>query len=173
MAAPLSVDFFRRDTLLVAQETIGQYLCRQRSDGQLLRSRISEVEAYNGQEDKACHAHVCRTKRSAVMFEPGGCYYVYLCYGVHWLLNIVTGDVDYPAAILIRGLLDITGPGRLTKAWQIDGSLNNQLAHPKNGLWLEHCDDPHPYEIIRTPRIGIDYAGEYWKNVPYRFVYQK
>jgi len=163
-------EFLERPTLIVAEELLGQHLCRQVS-GQTERYRITELEAYDGTEDKACHAHKGKTPRNTIMFGPAGHWYVYLCYGMHWLLNIVTGTEDYPAAVLFRGIKERRGPGRLTKALQIDKAQNGKPAHPDSGLWIEHSGLSHPeHDIERTPRIGIDYAGEYWAQVPYRFV---
>ena len=103
------------------------------------------------------------------MFGPAGHFYVYLIYGMYWMLNIVTGEKDYPAAILLRGAGPICGPGRLTKTLNIDKHLNGKLISPENGLWIENHGNISP-EIISTPRIGIDYAGPKWSQKPYRFV---
>lgn len=167
----LSPDWFDRPTLDVARELIGMDLCRKMPDGSVLRLRINETEAYDGPEDLACHASKGKTPRTSVMFGPAGHYYVYLCYGVHWLLNIVTGPVDYPAAVLLRGAGDANGPGKLTKRMAINKEQNLQPVGKTTGLWLESNGGLVTDEkIARTPRIGIDYAGEHWANVPYRFV---
>lgn len=161
--------FYRQPTLKVAKSLPGKILCRD-FHGAKLRYRITEVEAYDGFEDKASHAHRGKTPRNAVMFGPGGYWYVYLCYGVHWMLNIVTGEEGYPAAVLIRGTEVVAGPGRLTKAMQIDKNLDGRYADRDSGLWIE--DDGFCFkktQIIRTPRIGIDYAGPYWSQRLYRF----
>ncbi len=167
----LGEDFLQRPTLLVAQELLGQYLCRTMPNGHVHRFLITELEAYDGPEDKACHASKGKTQRTEVMFWPGGVWYIYLCYGVHWMTNIVTGPQDYPAALLIRSAGTYSGPGRLTKALHITNTLNKQPALEKTGMWLESsnlCIGEQDYE--KTPRIGIDYAGPYWKDVQYRFV---
>ena len=132
----LKPEFFNRPTLEVTRDLLGQNLCRRRN-GKIIRFHLTELEAYDGPQDKACHAHRGRTPRNAVMFGPPGYWYVYLCYGVCWLLNIVVGAKDYPAAILIRGAGDINGPGRLTRALNIDKSTNLLLATRKNSLWIE------------------------------------
>ncbi|MEO0793938.1 MAG: DNA-3-methyladenine glycosylase [Verrucomicrobiota bacterium] len=163
-------DFFERPTLDVANDLIGQHLCRQLADGSVLRWQLTEVEAYDGPEDRACHAHRGQTPRNAVMFGPAGVFYVYLCYGVHWLLNVVTGPVGFPAAVLIRGAGEVSGPGRLTKAMQIDRQFNGLEACPGIGLWIEIGEGVAPEEVLTTPRIGIDYAGEPWVSAPYRFL---
>ncbi len=167
---PIGPDFLGRPTLAVAEELLGQHLCR-KLDGETQRHLITEVEAYDGPQDKACHAHKGRTPRNAVMFGPAGHWYVYLCYGMHWLLNIVTGPEDYPAAVLFRGIRETPGPGRLTKRLQINKEQNQQPATPTTRLWLEHSGhNIAADDIERTPRIGIDYAGKPWVDVPYRFV---
>lgn len=163
-------EFLNRPVLTVAEELIGNHICRKIA-GEVERHVITEVEAYDGQEDKACHAHKGRTPRNTIMFGPAGNWYIYLCYGMHWLLNIVTGPENYPAAILFRGIKNTTGPGRLTKRLQIDKSQNEKTASPQSGLWLEGATgQSQSIQIERTPRIGIGYAGKHWANVPYRFV---
>ncbi len=170
---PLPGKWYQRDTLEVARGLIGLSLCRRLPDGGILRLRIHETEAYDGPEDLACHAHTNRrTKRNAIMFERGGVSYLYLCYGIHWLLNIVTGPREYPAAVLIRGAGAFDGPGKLTKAISLNGSNNERPLNRANGLWLEDPGGPGVLDedIVTTPRIGIDYAGSYWSQVPYRFL---
>ena len=171
---PIARKWYERDnTVALAREMIGLTLCRRMPDGSINRLMIHETEAYDGPEDRACHAHGNRrTKRTAVMFERGGLSYIYLCYGIHWLLNIVTGPAEYPAAVLIRGAGAYDGPGKLTRATALDGELNQKALNRTNGLWLE---DPgtRPFknsDIVATPRIGIDYAGPQWSMVEYRFV---
>jgi DNA-3-methyladenine glycosylase len=166
----LDSKFLNRPVLTVAEELLGNHICRE-IEGSVERHIITEVEAYDGHEDKASHANKGKTQRNAIMFRPAGNWYIYLCYGMHWLLNIVTGPEDYPAAILFRGIKDTSGPGRLTKRLQIDKSQNEKPATPQTGLWLESAAvKPQSIHIERTPRIGISYAGEYWANVPYRFI---
>lgn len=162
--------FANSDTVFLAQDLLGKVLVRKQSNGLISRQRISETEAYHGEEDKACHARFGRTERNQVMYQEGGVWYVYLCYGIHWLLNIVTGEKDFPSAILIRGVANISGPGRVTKGLQIDKALNGLSADYFSGLWIE--DDgyiPDKESIIATPRIGVDYAGECALK-PWRFV---
>ena len=99
-------EFFRRDVLCVAPDLVGRILVRRLPDGTLLRARITETEAYRGEQDTACHASRGRTQRTEVLYHDGGTIYVYLCYGMHWMLNIVTGHADEPQAVLIRACAD-------------------------------------------------------------------
>ena len=115
----LEYGFFHRPCLEVARDLVGKVLVHQ--DRML---RISETEAYCGEEDTACHAHKGRTKRTEVMYAQAGTVYIYLCYGMHWMLNIVTGEKDKPEAVLIRACVEAPGPGRLTKKVGITGTLN-------------------------------------------------
>src|SRR5947207_2134096 len=107
-------EFQGKNTVALARWLLGKVLVRTTSEGAVALT-ITEVEAYVSEKDLACHASKGRTKRTEVMYQPGGRWYVYLCYGVHEMLNLVTGPADYPAAILIRGLETVRGPGRVTK----------------------------------------------------------
>ncbi|MEI6036932.1 MAG: DNA-3-methyladenine glycosylase [Planctomycetota bacterium] len=157
----------RADT--VARELLGKWLVVCSADGQPMRHLIVETEAYMGAHDLACHGRTGQTQRNATMFGPAGRWYVYLCYGMHWMLNIVTGEQGTPAAVLLRGLGDCSGPGRLTKALGIDRSFDGQPASRHSGLWFEHGGTPIPRRLIhRSPRIGVGYAGE-WAQKPLRF----
>lgn len=165
----LKRDFYARSALVVARQLLGKVLVR-RVDGRELAAPIIETEAYIGPHDLACHASKGRTPRTEVMFGPAGCWYVYFIYGIHWMLNVVTNDVDHPAAVLIRGAGEWTGPARLTKAMHIDKALNGAKASRSSGLWIEDRGIKIARGAIeRTPRIGVDYAG-HWANRPYRFV---
>src|SRR3989338_5880847 len=161
--------FFDRPVLEVAEGLLGKVLVHRRGKT-LLHCIITEVEAYDGPEDKASHAHRGRTKRNAPMFGPAGHWYVYLVYGMHWMLNIITGPVGYPAAVLIRGVGEWNGPGKLTRALNIDQSFDAQRAVNETGLWIEDRGIVVPKSAIRhTKRIGVDYAGVVWAKKPYRF----
>ncbi|MSP20728.1 MAG: DNA-3-methyladenine glycosylase [Alphaproteobacteria bacterium] len=160
--------FFDRPTLLVAEELVGKFLARAR-DGVMCTHRLTEVEAYDGPQDKASHAHRGRTPRNAVMFGPAGVLYVYVCYGMHHMLNVTTGPEDYPAAVLIRGVEGISGPGRLTKALDITRALDRLPASKTTGLWFEDRGGTPP-RIQRTARIGVAYSGPVWSRRRYRFV---
>mgnify|MGYP003350674178 FL=1 len=166
----LDSTFFARPTVAVAVELIGKFLVRER-EGLQDSHLITEVEAYDGFEDKASHAFRGRTPRNAVMFGPAGVFYVYFTYGMHHMLNVTTGAVDYPAAILIRGVAGIPGPGRLTKALGITREIDRLPAVPATGMWFEDRGVVvKKRDIQRTPRIGIDYAGPRWAGRKWRFV---
>lgn len=166
------IDLGSRDTVAIARSLLGCKLVVQVGDA--VRSlAITEVEAYNGPEDRACHASRGRTARTSVLFGPPGHWYVYLCYGIHEMLNLVTGPEGYPAAVLIRGLDGLVGPGRVTKGLGIDRRFNAQPALPATGLWIERgARAPEDSAILATPRIGVDYAGVEWAAKPWRFVLQ-
>ena len=183
----LEPDWFTRPTCVVAADLIGKVLCRQLtdSDGQqkTLRMRISETEAYIGQDDPACHSHAgTRTARTEIMYEQGGVFYVYLTYGVHHMLNLISGSVESPESVLIRaGFLtddsdrlieeqqlspdkqfthpkQFAGPGKLTKRLQIDRDLYGKPISLASEVWIE--DDSCQPPVSLRPRIGIDYAGD-------------
>jgi len=159
-----------RATLAHARSLLGKVLVRTRG-GRESAHVITEVEAYIGESDLACHASRGRTPRTAVMFGPPGHWYVYLIYGMHEMLNLVTGPPGWPSAILIRGVAGIDGPGRVTRALGIGRSLNGSPATPESGLHIEDRGIRVPDRaIVRTPRIGVDYAGPMWAAKPWRFV---
>ena len=164
--------YFSRPTIEVARSLIGKYLVRENEQG-LVAGRIVEVEAYVGPEDKACHASKGRTARTEVLFGPPGHAYVYLCYGMHEMLNVVTEEDGFPAAILLRAVqcdeMLIDGPGRLTRAFGIDRRLNRWDLTAGDRLWFEDRGESLPQGAIETyARIGVDYAGE-WAKKPWRF----
>lgn len=162
MARILGPKFFNRDTSEVARDLLGKVLVRNYK-GKLLESMIIEVEVYDGFKDKGSHAHNGQTHRNSPMFGPAGVWYVYFTYGVHWMLNIVTREKGYPAAILIRDIAHVKGPGRLTKYMKIDGKLNGLPAKKSSDLWLEDRGINFPDAAIKKgPRIGISYAGPLW-----------
>ena len=178
----LEKEFFLRPTPEVAKDLLGKVLYRKTPEG-IYRGIINETEAYHGMEDKACHCSKGRTKRTDIMFKEGGNIYIYLIYGMYHMLNLTTCKENFPGAVLIRGVaypefskdgqifeplrLKTNGPGKLTKAFQIDKSLNTLPIHKKSGLWVVD-EGITPKGFISTPRIGIDYAQE-WKEKPWRF----
>jgi DNA-3-methyladenine glycosylase len=181
----LKPDFFYRDTRLVAKELLGKVLYR-KIDGRIFRGIISETEAYHGTDDLACHCSKGKTARTEIMFAGGGKMYIYLIYGMYDMLNFTTMPEGFPAAVLIRGLMHAEyfsekqwqalsrptdGPGKLTKQFRITRDLNARNIHPDSGLWVAD-ENIRPSEILQTPRIGVDYAGE-WKHRPWRYVIKK
>lgn len=169
MGEVLRRSFFTRHALLVAPLLLGMYLVRKHT-GKEDAFKVVEVEAYLGEKDKASHARHGRTERNKIMFEEGGCWYIYFIYGVHHMLNIVTGEKGNAQAVLIRGIRNCSGPGRITRALTIDKSMYGMQAVPASGLWFEKREDVMPkFSIKRTPRIGVAYAGA-WAKKPYRFV---
>jgi DNA-3-methyladenine glycosylase len=159
--------FYIRDVLEVAPDILGKILVVRSIDGTIRRYAITEAEAYRGAEDKACHAFRGRTTRTEIMFHEGGHLYIYLIYGMYWMMNIVTGKENNPQALLIRGVENFPGPGKLTKSLGIDKSFYGEDLVLSDRIWLE---DSSVVPIYKTsPRIGIDYAGEYWKNKPWRY----
>lgn len=164
--ARLTYEFFHRPCLEVAEDLVGKVLvCR----GQ--RLRISETEAYCGETDTACHAHKGRTKRTEVLYAEAGTVYIYLCYGIHWLLNIVTGEAEQPEAVLVRACTEAPGPGKLTKALGITGTLNWENAVNSQELWVE--DDGFQCEIETDKRVGIGYASQEDQERLWRFKMKK
>ena len=154
----------------LAPALVGKLLCRTLADGGVLRLRITETECYFGEEDSACHAHRGKTPRNAVMYGAGGYAYVYLCYGMHHMLNVVTGEEGHPEAVLLRGVEGATGPGKLTKHMQIDRAQNGILLCPASGLWLE--DDGMTPSCLALPRVGIGYATPEDVARPWRYLAQ-
>jgi DNA-3-methyladenine glycosylase len=185
----LTRDFFSRDARSVARDLLGQILVHQTGDRRLA-GRIVETEAYTGWDDMASHGHRGKTPRNAAMFGPSGVSYVYLIYGVHWLLNVVARPlrVDYPAAVLLRAVEPVeglkymaarrsgrpqqewtNGPGRLTMALGIDKAHDGlDLVSPESPIFFEE-DETIPGGQVRTgPRVGID-VPEPWKSKPWRY----
>lgn len=176
------------DVVTLARQLIGKILCT-KIDGKLTTARIVETEAYRGPEDRACHAYQNKkTKRNQAMFAIGGTAYIYQCYGLHYLFNVVTGLEEMPHAVLIRAvepLLGIetmlarrnftsllpaltNGPGALTKALGIS-LLQNHISLQSDVIWIETIQADQPSEkIIASPRVGIHYAGKDML-LPWRF----
>ncbi|EAS19841.1 3-methyladenine DNA glycosylase [Flavobacteria bacterium BBFL7] len=177
------------DVVALSRDLIGKKIVSN-INGELTSGIITETEAYRGYDDKACHAHLGRfTDRTKVMYEPGGVAYVYLCYGIHHLFNIITNTDGNADAILIRAVepvegIDImlkrrgkkkldktltSGPGNFSKAFALDKSFYGADL-TGDEVWIEKSDllRFRESDIISTTRIGIDYAGED-KNLPWRF----
>lgn len=163
----LPKEFYQRDAIIVAKELVGKIIIRKYDTEELSYYRITETEAYKGEDDEACHAHKGKTKRTEIMYGEGGLIYIYLIYGIHWMLNIVTHSVDNPQAVLIRCTENYNGPGKLTKALKIDKSFNGEKIHDNLKLYI--ADDGYIPYILPKKRIGIEYAGLVWKNKLWRF----
>ena len=183
--------FFERPVVRVAKDLLGKTLVRE-INGKKEKFIITETEAYDGPEDLACHAAKGRTKRTEVMFGKAGVWYVYLVYGMYYMINVVTGDEEYPAAVLIRGAkkiekdgskINLNGPGKLSKYLKVDKTFTGKEALPSTGLWFEENEQLNKKssgklktskkKIVVTPRIGINYAGPIWSQKLYRFVLEE
>lgn len=158
----------RQPATRLAPWLLGKTLCR-RIGGQVLRFELTETECYFGQEDSACHAHRGRTPRTDTLYMAGGVAYVYLCYGMHCLFNVVTGPAGHPEAVLVRGVRGIQGPGRVSARLEIGRELNRVPLLPENGLWLEDPGTGAP-DFTALPRVGIDYADPADRDRPWRFL---
>ena len=153
--AKLGYGFFHRPCPEVARDLVGKLLVRSTPE-EIVKLRITETECYCGEDDTACHASRGRTQRTEVMYREAGTVYVYLCYGIHWMLNIVTGEKDSPQAVLIRACAEAPGPGKLTRKLGITRELNrNSILGDE--LWIE--DDGFRCEIKTDKRVGIGYAS--------------
>ena len=148
--------FYQSPAPELAPRLLGRWLCR-RLGRRTLRLRITETEAYFGESDTACHARRGRTPRTDIMYAAGGHAYIYLCYGMHEMFNIVSGSEGFPEAVLIRGLEGLNGPGKLTRALAITRDLNREDLTVSKRLWLE--DDGADVAFTTAPRIGIGYAS--------------
>ena len=160
-------DFFEQNTLKAAKGLLGKTLCVKK-DGKILKGIIVETEAYRGENDLACHASKGRTKRTEILYKKAGTVYAYLIYGMHYCLNIVTEKENYPSAVLIRGVaIDnvqhsmsniVSGPGRGCRHFGIDKTFNGLNVFGKK-IWIEDNGlKISPREIIKSKRIGVDYA---------------
>lgn len=165
-----SEKIFRLHADKLAPYLLGKLLCAD-TDGETVKLRITETECYMGTDDLACHASKGRTERTSVMFENGGLAYVYLVYGMHNMFNVVCGEEGVPEAVLIRCCEGYEGPAKLTKRLKIDRSHNRENLMLSNRVWLE--DDGFSCDFEQKPRVGVDYAGEYWSKIPWRFVMKK
>ncbi len=170
----LERDFFLQPTLKVARQLLGKYLVR-KIGNQIIEGKIIETEAYIGPHDKAAHAYQGKkTPRNQAEFLLGGHVYIYLVYGLHWQFNIVTGPEGSPECVLIRALdhPQATGPGKLCRFLQLDKTFYAHDLVTSQILWLEdRGENPRSSQIQATPRIGIDYAGPYWSQKKWRFVF--
>ncbi|NQU32754.1 MAG: DNA-3-methyladenine glycosylase [Bacteroidetes bacterium] len=189
--AKLPISYYlHSDVVYIARSLLGKYLFSN-IDNILTGGIITETEAYQGTTDKASHAYAgIRTNRTEIMYRQGGVAYVYLCYGIHYLLNVVTADLNIPHAVLIRAIYPTmgtnemlvrtgktkvdynlsNGPGKLTKAMGIK-KLHNGTSYHGNEIWIEDNKIAiKRMDIEAGPRIGVDYAGKD-ALLPYRFVF--
>lgn len=164
----LPAEFFRQDVLVVAPQLLGAEIVRIFPNGVQQSFIITETEAYKGENDLACHASKGLTKRTEIMYRNGGCLYVYLIYGMYWMLNVVTGVENEPQAVLIRGVKNANGPGKLTRLLEIDKSFNGEWLNNSDRVYISGT--PGNSAFTTAPRVGVDYAGPYWASVPWRFI---
>ena len=184
----ISPDFYNRPVLDVARDLLGMRLVRI-LEHKRIAGIIIETEAYDGENDLACHAHVGKTRRNEVMFGPPGHAYVYFTYGMHWLLNCVTGQEGYPAAVLIRSIFPTenletiarhrhpakekdwcNGPAKLTRAFSIEKQLNGaDLCSRNSPIFIELAEAVPGTAVHTSPRVGIRSVPEPWRNKPWRF----
>ena len=185
----LKRSFYNRPTLTVARALLGQRLVRVEAGGQRTAGRIIETEAYVGTEDLGCHAASGRTARNETMWGAPGHAYVYFVYGMHWMLNFVTEEEGFPAAVLLRAIEPLEGieriqsrragrpqpewtdgPGKLCKAFGIDGSFDGlDLCSPSAALFIER-DPAIPDQVVTTDaRVGLYSVDEPWRSMPWRF----
>lgn len=165
----LSSEFFSRDVLEIAPDLLGCQIVRVFADNRVKKYKIVEVEAYRGEEDLACHASKGRTRRTEIMYCKGGLVYVYLIYGMYWMLNIVCSIEGNPQAVLIRGLESFDGPGKLSKEMKIEESFYGENLANSPRIWIESANISE-VKYITTPRININYAGPVWSKKKWRFV---
>lgn len=184
--------FYDRPTLTVARELLGAVLVRV-ENGVRIAGIITETEAYIGESDLGCHAKAGKTPRTAIMYGMPGNAYVYFTYGMHWMLNAVTEQEGFPAAVLIRAIQPLEGiemiaarrgkqpkskwtdgPGKLTQALNIDKSFNGiDLCRKNGGLWIEAGESILDKNVTIDARVGLNSVPEPWKSLPWRFLKTK
>jgi DNA-3-methyladenine glycosylase len=162
----LKREFYIRDVLILAPDLLGKKIVRIIKDKRF-EYYITEVEAYRGTEDLACHASKGRTRRTEAMYLDGGHVYMYFIYGMYWMFNIVASEAGTPQAVLIRSLKGINGPGRLSRELQLDKGLYGEYLVTSNRLWIENGREVN--KIKTSPRIAVDFAGDYWEKMEWRF----
>ncbi|MCD6425993.1 MAG: DNA-3-methyladenine glycosylase [Anaerolineales bacterium] len=181
--------FFSRDTVQVARDLVGKRLVRLEGN-QRISGIILETEAYRGEEDLACHCRAGRTPRTEIMYGPAGRAYIYLIYGMYWLLNFVTESEGSPGAVLIRALAPeegkekisqrrgnqpekhwTDGPGKICIALGINADFNGlNSCTPQAKIFVENGQDLDPGLIHTGPRVGLESVPEPWRSIPWRFV---
>lgn len=162
------INFFITDAITLAKNLVGKWI-QTNVNGKLVKAQICETEAYLGVNDSACHSYGSKlTKRNYPMWQDGGTIYIYLCYGLHYLLNIVSEHRGDPTAVLIRALTNANGPGKTTKLLNIDKSFNGKSIINNDKICL--LDDGKKYKFIAKKRVGIDYALDKDKNALLRYI---
>lgn len=185
----LDRNFFHQPTIEAARKLLGHRLVRIEPDRRRLSGIIIEAEAYVGTEDLGCHAKSGKTKRNATMWGQPGYAYVYLTYGIHWMLNFVTERDGFPSAVLIRAIQPIEGislmqerrsgrpfreisdgPAKLCQALDIDGSWDgHDLCSSDSKIYVERLQSVDPKFVTTGPRVGLNTVPEPWKSIPWRF----
>lgn len=185
----LNRDFFRQPTVEAARKLLGHRLVHIEPDNRRLSGIIIEAEAYVGTEDLACHAKSGKTKRNATMWGPPGHAYVYLTYGIHWMLNFVTEREGFPSAVLLRAFWPIEGisvmkerrsgrpfrelsdgPAKICQVLNINGSWDgHDLCSPNSEIFVELDQSIDRKSVTRSPRVGLNTVPEPWKSMPWRF----
>ncbi len=165
-------NFYKQSAPTLAPQLLNKYLCRKLKNGEIIKAKITETECYYSVNDSACHAYKGKkTARNEMLYKSGGYVYVYLCYGIHYLLNVVSGEEEHPEGVMIRGIEGYIGPGKVTKYLKIDKFLNGINLLTNNDLWIE--DNFEKYEFTTGKRVGIDYATEEDRNKLWRFILKK
>ncbi|MFW6282728.1 MAG: DNA-3-methyladenine glycosylase [Minisyncoccales bacterium] len=178
MKERIKKDFFLQSSSIVGKKILGKDLVRKLNNGKERRGKIVEIEIYKGPEDKAAHTCNGKTKRNRVVWRRGGFLYIYLIYGIHFMLNISTSQKGNPECILIRAIdsknvsfKKTNGPGKLTKYLKIDKKFYGEDLSKSKKIWIEGKDKKE--KIEKSVRINIDYAGRYWANKKWRFFIKK
>lgn len=159
--------FFQQPALLLAEQLLGKILVHRSDSGEVFRSRLTDVESYRA-DDSACHAYRGMTKRNAPMFEAGGVLYIYLCYGLFNIVNIISGAKGEAEGVMIRGVEGADGPGRASRKMQITRTLNREDLTVSEKIWIED-DGFVPGKIVKNKRIGIGYARQEDQERLWRF----
>ena len=183
MSKRIPRSFYNRSTLTVARDLLGKYLVR-KVGKKKLAGKIVETEAYIGPKDRAAHTYGGKvTERNKTVYLKGGYAYIYLCYGINWMLNLVTREEGIPECVLIRAVEPVledykdqsqykylaNGPGKLCRWLKIDKFLNEEDLVKSDKFWLEdRGEEVKKTQIVAAKRIGIDYAGS-WADKPWRF----
>lgn len=169
MDCKLNKIFFQRDAATVARELLGKKIIRVFDNNNIKSFIITETEAYLGEQDLACHASKGKTQRTKIMYSRGGFIYVYLIYGIYWMLNFVTSSENNPQAVLIRSVQNCIGPGKVGRILQINKDFYGEDLSISKRIWVENYNI-EKQDIIISKRVGVEYAGEYWAKQPLRFI---